>query len=176
MGWELLATHPRGKLGKVDELFSNKAIYLNSTILNSLKMTSSVPPQEILYDRGNIRITSTLLRYQVTSYRIRDIHSFTRGQQRAVINQARTETVMFGALLLLFGTILVQPLAMIIGLIILMSGLNSTVERLTYTLTVNTNAGEVIVIPNPNREEMDRIQQALERAIYYSSPGRQGAN
>jgi len=138
-------------------------------------MTSSVPTQEILYDRGGIRITSTLLRNGTASYRIRDIHSFVRGQERTVVNQASTETVMFGALLSLFGTLLVQPLAMIIGLIILMSGLNSNVERVTYTLTIDINPGEVI-INNSSREEMDRIQQALERAIYYSAPGRQGAN
>lgn len=139
-------------------------------------MTSSVPTQEILYDRGGVRITSTILQQGNNFYRIRDIHSFARSQQTAVVNQAKTETVMFGGLLSLFGTLLVQPLAMIIGLIILMSGLNSTTEQLTYTLTVNRNAGEPIVINNANREEMDRIQQALERAIYYSSPGRQGAN
>lgn len=138
-------------------------------------MTSSVPTQEILYDRGGIRITSTLLRQGNASYRIRDIHSFARGQQTAVINQARTETVMFGGLLSLFGALLVQPLALIIGLIILLSGLNSTTEQVTYSLTINLNPGEVI-INNPNKEEMDRIQQALEKAIYYSAPGRQGAN
>lgn len=139
-------------------------------------MTSSVPTQEILYDQGGIRITSTILRQGNAYYRISDIHSFARAQNTAVVNQAKTETVMFGGLLSLFGTLLVQPLAMIIGLIILMSGLNSTVEQVTYTLTVNTNAGEAIVIPNANREEIDKIQQALEKAIYYSAPGRQGAN
>lgn len=173
MGWELLATHPRGKLGKVYELFSNKAIYLNYITLNSLQM---VAPQETLYNQGGVRITSTVLQHGNNFYRIRDLHRFNRTEDKRVVNQVRNDLLIFGILLLIFGIILMNPLAMIIGIIIIIIALNSSFEQVDYILTITTNKNQEIRIVRTSRAERENLERALERAFYYSTPGREGAN
>ncbi|MFB2893011.1 DUF6232 family protein [Aerosakkonemataceae cyanobacterium BLCC-F50] len=158
--------------GKVEKLFPSKAIYLNPTTLNSLQM---ITPQETLYDKGGIRITSTLLGNGNTSYRIRDLHRFTRSEEKVIVQQSRTDLVILGVLLLMFG-LLLQPLALIIAIIMIILGSNSSFEQVEYVLTIITNKNQEIRIAKTSREEMNTIQEALERAIYYSAPGREGAN
>ncbi|MBE9229279.1 hypothetical protein IQ264_28135 [Phormidium sp. LEGE 05292] len=150
-----------------------KLFILNYTTLNSLPM---VAPQETLYNQGGVRITSTVLQQGNSFYRIRDLHRFTRSEERRVVNQARNDLVILGALLLIFGVLLVQPLAMIIGIIIIMIGLNSSFEQVDYILTILTNKNQEIKIVKKSRQERENLVQALETAFYYSTPGREGAN
>ncbi|XWK90023.1 MAG: DUF6232 family protein [Phormidium sp.] len=135
-----------------------------------------ITPQETLYDKGGIRITSTLLRNGNTSYRIRDLHRFTRSEEKVIVQQSRTDLVILGVLLLMFGLLLFQPLALIIGFIMIILGSNSSFEQGEYVLTIITNKNQEVRIAKTSKEEMNKIQEALERAIYYSAPGREGAN
>ncbi|OKH40137.1 hypothetical protein NIES2119_04225 [[Phormidium ambiguum] IAM M-71] len=172
-GWELLTTHPKGNWGELKNCSQAKLFILNFTTLNSLEM---VAPQETLYDRGGIRITSTVLQQGNNFYRIRDLHRFNRSEDKRVVNQVRNDLLIFGILLLIFGLLLVNPLAIIIGIIIIMIALNSSFEQVDYILTITTNKNQEIRIVRNSGEDRANLERALERAFYYSTPGREGAN
>ncbi|MFB2934168.1 DUF6232 family protein [Aerosakkonemataceae cyanobacterium BLCC-F154] len=134
-------------------------------------MTSSYPAQQTLYDKGGIRITSTLLEYKKVHYRIRDIYKFQLIEDKKTVQDSDTNQVIFGLLFIIVSLILHNVLGMIVGIVLFIIGSNNKIEEIDYTLQIITNKAEDINITQKNKDEINEIKKALERAISLLSFG-----
>jgi hypothetical protein len=130
-----------------------------------------VPPQQTLYDKGGIRITSTLLEYKKVNYRIRDIYKFQLTEQRKSVQEFSMEQVFMGIFFIIISLIIHNILGVIIGIILFIIGLNNRVNEVEYTLKIITNKNEEINIIQKNKDEINKIKKALETAISLLSFG-----
>jgi len=134
-------------------------------------MTESYPAQQTLYDKNGIRITSTLLEYKKVHYRIRDIYKFQLIEDKKTVQDSDTNQVIIGILLIILSLILHNVLGMIVGIVLFIIGSNNKIEKIDYTLRIITNKAEEINITQKNKDEINEIKKALERAISLLSFG-----
>ncbi|MFB2837664.1 DUF6232 family protein [Floridanema evergladense] len=134
-------------------------------------MTQSYPAQQTLYDKGGIRITSTVLEYKKVHYRIRDIYKFQIIEDKKNVQNFNREQVFIGIFLIILSLITHNILGVIIGIIFLIIGSNSSIQEIEYTLRITTNHAEEINITHKSKDEINKIKKALETAIALLSFG-----
>lgn len=134
-------------------------------------MTSSYPAQQTLYDKGGIRITSTVLEYKKVHYRIRDIYKFQLTEKKKSVQEYSIEQVTIGLLFIILSLIIHNILGVIIGIIVFIIGINNQIEEVEYTLKIVTNKAEEIDITQKSKDEINKIKKALETAISLLSFG-----
>lgn len=132
---------------------------------------SASSSQRPLYERGNIRITRTLLKYQNTQYLIRDIYRISRIAEpfEAPPSEHLIFIFLFAIMFAVFLRIALW-LIFIIGGAIALFKINAR-PMTRYTLIVNLKQGDEVRISTTDLQEMNYIQKALEQAIDIVSLG-----
>ncbi len=129
-------------------------------------MTISSPEKFYENKEERIRITRTVLEYQGTDYPIRHIEKWKGEKDFQSENSPPLDIIPLGGLILLVTwvlgqTTLVLPELVLLGLVAILAAS----EEHTYKLIVTMDRGEEITLRAKNKEELEKMKSALEKAM-----------
>ncbi|HAZ48564.1 MAG TPA: hypothetical protein DDW76_13160 [Cyanobacteria bacterium UBA11369] len=129
-------------------------------------MTISSPEKFYENKEERIRITRTVLEYQGTDYPIRHIEKWKGEKDFQSENSPPLDIIPLGGLILLVTwvlgqTTLVLPELVLLGLVAILAAS----EEPTYKLIVTMDRGEEITLRAKNKEELEKMKSALEKAM-----------
>ncbi|MFB2923694.1 MULTISPECIES: DUF6232 family protein [Aerosakkonema] len=126
---------------------------------------SSAYPEKIIYQKGDISVTRSLLKYKNIQYHIRDIYILKRVEQKPD-TEPLDRIVTVGVIVAIVSFLARSLLGIAIGVIIIAFGIYQLNQlKSTYTLIVTTNKGDEINITTGNSKELNEIHLAIETAI-----------
>ncbi|MBD2184686.1 DUF6232 family protein [Aerosakkonema funiforme] len=126
---------------------------------------SSAHPEKIIYQKGDISVTRSLLKYKNIQYHIRDIYSLKRVEQKPD-TEPLDRILTVGVMVAIVSFLSRSLLGIAIGVIIIAFAIYQLNQlKSTYTLIVTTNKGDEINITTGNNNELNDIHFAIETAI-----------